>query len=46
MAISMVVVMAGRDIGTHVMPDAEIKVSLTASVNERAERRSKEMQNS
>ncbi|MBD2137557.1 bifunctional pantoate--beta-alanine ligase/(d)CMP kinase [Anabaena sp. FACHB-1237] len=29
----------GRDIGTHVFPDAEIKIFLTASVGERARRR-------
>jgi cytidylate kinase len=39
------VVMDGRDIGTHVLPDAEIKIFLTASVHKRAERRYKEMQN-
>lgn len=33
------VVMDGRDIGTHVFPDAEVKVFLTASVQERARRR-------
>lgn len=33
------VVMDGRDIGTHVLPDAELKVFMTASVEERAERR-------
>ncbi|OIK17152.1 cytidylate kinase [Bacillus sp. MUM 116] len=33
------VVMDGRDIGTHVLPHAEVKVFLLASVNERAERR-------
>ncbi|MFM7602632.1 MAG: bifunctional pantoate--beta-alanine ligase/(d)CMP kinase [Pseudanabaena sp.] len=33
------VVMEGRDIGTHVFPDAEIKVFLTASSEERAKRR-------
>lgn len=33
------VVMDGRDIGTHVLPNAEVKVFLLASVNERAERR-------
>ncbi|MEH7355246.1 (d)CMP kinase [Neobacillus drentensis] len=33
------VVMDGRDIGTHVLPGAEIKVFLLASVEERAERR-------
>ena len=36
------VVMDGRDIGTHVLPNAEIKVFLIASVEERAERRHKE----
>jgi len=29
----------GRDIGTHVFPDAEVKIFLTASVSERARRR-------
>ncbi|BAY46244.1 cytidylate kinase [Scytonema sp. HK-05] len=29
----------GRDIGTHVFPDAELKIFLTASVSERARRR-------
>ncbi|WP_316569775.1 (d)CMP kinase [Neobacillus sp. YIM B06451] len=33
------VVMDGRDIGTHVLPDAEVKVFLLASVEERAIRR-------
>ncbi|MCA1027087.1 MULTISPECIES: (d)CMP kinase [Cytobacillus] len=33
------VVMDGRDIGTHVLPDAEVKVFLLASVDERAARR-------
>ena len=33
------VVMAGRDIGTVVLPDAPIKIFLTASVPERVERR-------
>lgn len=33
------VVMDGRDIGTHVIPDAEVKVFLLASVDERAHRR-------
>ena len=32
-------VMDGRDIGTHVIPDAEVKIYLTASVDERAKRR-------
>ena len=33
------VVMEGRDIGTHVFPDAEVKIFLTASAHERAKRR-------
>ncbi|MBP1933478.1 (d)CMP kinase [Ammoniphilus resinae] len=37
------VVMDGRDIGTFVLPDAEVKVFLTASIEERAMRRYKEM---
>ncbi|MEQ6376208.1 (d)CMP kinase [Bacillaceae bacterium S4-13-58] len=36
------VVMDGRDIGTHVIPNAEVKIFLIASVEERAERRYKE----
>ncbi|WP_282935653.1 (d)CMP kinase [Paenibacillus sp. RC67] len=40
------VVMDGRDIGSHVLPDAELKVFLTASVRIRAERRHKEIQDS
>jgi CMP/dCMP kinase len=36
------VVMAGRDIGTVVLPDAQYKFYLTASVEERADRRAKE----
>ncbi len=39
MSDSKGVVMDGRDIGTKVMPDAEVKVFLTASVRVRAERR-------
>ncbi|GKU79565.1 (d)CMP kinase [Paenibacillus sp. L3-i20] len=42
-AIRKGVVMDGRDIGTHVLPDAEVKVFLTASVEERALRRYKEL---
>src|SRR5690606_24554879 len=38
------VVMDGRDIATHVLPDAEVKVFLTASVERRAERRLAELQ--
>ena len=37
------VVMAGRDIGTTVLPHAELKVFLEASVEERAKRRHLEM---
>jgi cytidylate kinase len=40
------VVMDGRDIGTQVLPGAELKIFLTASVKKRAERRFKEMQDS
>jgi CMP/dCMP kinase len=36
------VVMDGRDIGTHVLPHAEVKVFLLASVEERAMRRHQE----
>ncbi|WP_226579387.1 (d)CMP kinase [Halobacillus litoralis] len=36
------VVMDGRDIGTHVLPNAEVKIFMIASVDERAERRHKE----
>lgn len=37
------VVMEGRDIGSVVLPDAEVKVFLTATVDERANRRCIEM---
>lgn len=37
------VVMDGRDIGTHVLPKSELKVFLSASVEERASRRYKEL---
>ena len=36
------VVMDGRDIGTNVLPNAQVKVYLTASIEERARRRVKE----
>lgn len=36
------VVMEGRDIGTVVFPDAELKIFLTATLDERAVRRAKE----
>jgi len=38
------VVMDGRDIGTVVLPDAALKIYLTASAEERARRRYKELQ--
>lgn len=38
------VVMDGRDIGTHVLPEADLKIFLTASGGERARRRWLEMQ--
>lgn len=37
------VVMEGRDIGTQVFPAAELKIFLTASVQERARRRQRDM---
>ena len=37
------VVMDGRDIGTVVLPDADVKIFLTASVEERARRRAREL---
>ncbi|MCK1210758.1 (d)CMP kinase [Streptococcus uberis] len=36
------IIMDGRDIGTVVLPDAELKIFLIASVDERAERRYRE----
>ena len=38
------VIMDGRDIGTVVLPDAEVKVFLTASPEARAERRRRELE--
>ncbi len=38
------IVMDGRDIGTVVLPDADLKVYMIASVEERAERRYKDNQ--
>lgn len=46
MAGSKGVVMDGRDIGTHVLPQAELKIFLTASVEERAIRRYQEIKDS
>lgn len=37
------VIMDGRDIGTVVLPDAQVKIFLTASAEERASRRYKEL---
>ena len=38
------IVLDGRDIGTVVLPDADVKIFLTASVHTRALRRFKEME--
>ena len=38
------VIMDGRDIGTRVLPDADVKIFLTASAEERATRRLKELE--
>lgn len=43
LAASRSVVMDGRDIGTYVLPNAEIKIFLTASPEERARRRFEEL---
>lgn len=43
MAKSADILMDGRDIGTHVLPDADLKIYLTASVGVRAKRRYQEM---
>lgn len=43
-AASASIVMDGRDIGTTVLPDAQVKIFLVASVEERAARRFKENQ--
>ena len=42
MAIGKDVIMEGRDIGTNVFPNADIKIYLDASVEERANRRMKQ----
>lgn len=44
LAASADVLMDGRDIGTNVLPNAELKIYLTASVDVRAERRRKELE--
>ena len=38
------VIMDGRDIGTNILPHAQVKIYLTASVEERARRRCLELQ--
>lgn len=38
------VIMDGRDIGTNILPDADVKIYLTASVETRAKRRFDELQ--
>nr|WP_148928743.1 (d)CMP kinase [Paenibacillus methanolicus] len=43
MASERGIVMDGRDIGTQVLPDAELKIFLTASVQIRAQRRYQEL---
>lgn len=43
MAQNTSVVMDGRDIGTNVFPSADVKIFLTADVEERAKRRQKEL---
>ncbi len=43
MAVGGGVVMEGRDIGTVVLPDAPVKIFLTASTEERARRRREEL---
>ena len=43
MAVEHNVVMDGRDIGTNVLPNANTKIYLTASADERANRRYKEL---
>ena len=44
MAKTQDVVMDGRDIGTNILPNADVKVYLTASVETRAKRRYLELQ--
>ncbi|MBE7053895.1 MAG: (d)CMP kinase [Ruminococcaceae bacterium] len=39
-------IMDGRDIGTTILPDAKVKIFLTASAEERAKRRCKDLENS
>ena len=44
LALENNVIMDGRDIGTVVLPDAELKIFLTASAQARAERRMKQLE--
>lgn len=44
MATRGAVIMDGRDIGTQVLPNADLKIFLTASIDERARRRFEELQ--
>ena len=44
MARSTSVIMDGRDIGTVVLPDAQVKIFLTAAAEVRAQRRMKELE--
>ena len=43
LAMKNKVVMDGRDIASHVLPNADLKIYLTASVDTRADRRYKEL---
>ena len=38
------VIMDGRDIGTVILPNADVKIFMTASIEARAERRTRELQ--
>ncbi len=44
LAVKADVLMDGRDIGTNILPDAQLKIYLTASVETRAGRRFRELQ--
>lgn len=44
LALNNNVVMDGRDIGTNILPNADLKIYLTASVEARAQRRFKELE--
>ncbi len=43
LAATACVVMDGRDIGTYVLPDAQVKIYMTAGIHERAVRRYEEL---